>query len=245
MHDQKGEIYITKRQRAFIANVVRLIRGFQKQDPDIIEKGRIRAAEITKDPKRVAYLLQKGKEASGKSDPTPKKDTEAQILLILKGRQLNAAQISQELTTRFKRKLDRKHVAIILNELKKKNAAEIISERTAYYWGITPKGEELIPPLKYNKYTKRFFAQRRQIAYLLMKGDYNTALNVSGIRNAQKIYSLLQQESPQPSYQQIGDVLGVTRERVRQTVGKLEELGIPLSMPRSEPWKSHPHPQTA
>ena len=80
---KQSEINLTDEQRAMIIQFLTIIDQYQDQDPEFIRRGAQLATEILSSPQKVATLMQKAKEHSGKANRRVQEDTFVDIKTIV------------------------------------------------------------------------------------------------------------------------------------------------------------------
>ncbi|MCL4353021.1 hypothetical protein M1615_00950 [Patescibacteria group bacterium] len=78
-------ISLTEKQKAIITELLSIIKGVQRKDPEICQKGRSLAQNIIKNEEVVSNLLQRAKEASSHTAIISREETERRILHLIVG----------------------------------------------------------------------------------------------------------------------------------------------------------------
>ncbi|HVF69902.1 MAG TPA: hypothetical protein VNA13_05050 [Xanthomonadales bacterium] len=81
--DYQSEIELSSNQRQLLTEYVVLIEKFKMLDPQFLEEGRVKAAQIVEDPQRFSALLEKAKNTSPMANASRSEETKNNLRTII------------------------------------------------------------------------------------------------------------------------------------------------------------------
>lgn len=114
--DKKTTISLSLKQRQNLVDLVTLLDAFQRQDPEILARGRALVQSFRDHPDQVAALMKKARENSRDANKQPMEDTDKfinPIIALQPGLTMNEL---QEILIQHNRRFSIPHIARILRE---------------------------------------------------------------------------------------------------------------------------------
>lgn len=124
--DFKSQVMLSEDQRSAIKSLVNLLDGFLEQDPKILEEGRDSAKSIIANPKNVALLMKKAKDASPFANRISSEELLSFMLGIIEAQPgINTKQIQEEIKITYGKRLSTTRILGLAANLIKRRIIEI------------------------------------------------------------------------------------------------------------------------
>lgn len=130
-HGKNSEINLSEEQRKLLSELVTLIKGFQNQDQEVIERGKILAGKFASGAAPINLIVEKARENSPMSHRTsPEVTGQLIISIIYQNPGITAAKIRELLEKNHSRRLSKESVWSTLNYLNNQKLVRNINRET-------------------------------------------------------------------------------------------------------------------